>query len=105
MFRLDDEENGTSTIISRKGDRQREQMGDEKKMLLKVVWLNDCTYTLQRISRHKGKREKSQSTGLDPNIVLKVRILETGEDHYIQRTTCASYDLVLETRMTLIKKR
>jgi len=102
VFRIDDEETGTTTMITRKGGKQRERMGDSSSTL-KVVWLNDCTYTLELIDRKSRSKGADTGGGFDRTIVLKVEILETGTDHYIQRSTAALYDLVYTSRVDRVK--
>ncbi len=101
-FRIDDAEYGTTTIITRKGGKQRERMGD-KESTLKVVWISDCTYTLELIDRKDRAKQADTGGGFDPTIVIKVEILETGEDHYIQRSTAALYDLVYTSRVERVR--
>lgn len=102
VFRIDDAEHGTTTIITRKGGKQRERMGDNE-TTLKVAWLNDCTYTLEPIKRKRVGKGAEPVGGFDPTIVIKVEILETGTDHYIQRSTAAIYDLVYTSRVDRVK--
>jgi hypothetical protein len=102
VFRIDDKEKGTSNIITRKGGRQHEKMGDDE-VTLKVVWLNDCTYTLELIKEKRGSASNSKSPSFDPTLVIKVEILETGEGFYMQRSTAALYNVEFTSRVTRIK--
>jgi hypothetical protein len=102
VFRIDDTEHGMTTIITRTGGKQRERMGDSE-TTLKVVWLNDCTYTLEPIKRKRVGKGAEPVGGFDPTIVIKVEILETGSDHYIQRSTAALYSLVYTSRVDRLK--
>lgn len=101
-FRIDDPETGTSTIITRKGAVQRERMGDSEARL-KVVWLNDCTYTLELMTGKKSDKKNMKASGFDPTMVVKVEILETAADYYVQRATAALYDVVFESKVHKIK--
>ncbi len=101
-FRIDDPETGTSTIITRKGAVQHERMGDSEARL-KVVWLNDCTYTLELMTGKKSDKKHMKESGFDRTMVVKVEILETAEDYYVQRATAALYDVVFESKVFKIK--
>lgn len=101
-FRIDDPDTGTSTFITRKGAVQHERMGDSEARL-KVVWLNDCTYTLELMTGKRSDRKNMKESGFDPAMVVKVEILETAEDHYVQRATAAAYDVVFESQVFKIK--
>lgn len=101
-FRIDDAEHGTTTIITRKGGKQRERLGD-RETTLKVVWINDCTYTLEPLKTKSRKNTTDMDLGIDPSFVIKVEILETGADHYIQRSTAALYDLVYTSRVERVR--
>lgn len=101
-FRIDDPDTGTSTIITRKGAVQRERMGNNE-IRLKVVWLNDCAYTLELLTGKKRDKKNMKESGFDPAMVVKVEILETAEDHYVQRATAAMYNVVFESKVFKIK--
>lgn len=102
VFRIDDVEYGTTTIITRKGGKQRERMGDSSSTL-KVVWLNECTYTLEPMKTKSRAKRSESGGGVEPTIVIKVEIMEAGPDHYIQRSTAALYDLVYISRVERVK--
>ena len=101
-FRIDDPETGMSTFITRKGSVQHERMGDSEARL-KVVWLNDCTYTLELMTGKKSDKKNMKESGFERTMVVKVEILATAEDHYVQRATAALYDVVFESKVYKIK--
>lgn len=55
-----------------------------------MTWLDECTYTL---SIHKVLRNPRKQT-FDPGLVVKVEIIGTDSDSYVQRSTAEGYDLV-----------
>lgn len=97
-FSIADEDGGSPTIITRKGSRQREE-ADGTVLSFKVTWLDECTYTL-RI--RKVLRNPKKHT-FDPDLVLKVEIIGTDSDSYVQRSTAEGYDLVYISTVRVTK--
>lgn len=87
-FAIDDKELGPTLTMTRSEKLQVERSGDIE-LKLRVVWLNDCIYTLEPIRMRKGGRKAE----VDRSLVVKVEILETGKDHYVQRTSSGQSDI------------
>jgi len=98
-FKIIDTETG-NFIIERKGSKQIEY-GEESKLKIefKVKWLNDCTYTLEL----KKVLENPNNIQLPEKMILTVKIIETKEKSYIQKTTSNLYDMVLECEMFIME--
>ena len=98
-FLLVDKEHGNA-IIERKGSKQIEYgEGSRLKVSFKVRWVDACTYTLEV----KKVLENPKEIPLPDGMILTVRILETTENSYRQRSTSNLYDLVLESEMVRVK--
>jgi len=90
-FILEDSVSGI-THIERIGNVQieeNEKMGSRSK--LQVEWLDDCTYTLQLMSREADEGMH----GLE-ELILTVKIIETKDNSYIQQTSANLSPMILE---------
>lgn len=87
-FAIDDKQLGPTLTMTRSDKLQVERSGDIE-LTLRVVWVNDCIYTLEPIRLRKGGRKEE----VDRSLVVKVEILETGKDHYVQRTSSGQSDI------------
>lgn len=98
-FILPDSEFGNS-IIKRRGSTQIEyHERTQKKMKLKVTWIDDCTYTL----KIKNPKNAPTNKGIG-NMTLFVEILEIKEDSYIQRSYIEGLDFELISEIYILKK-
>ncbi|PCJ67687.1 MAG: hypothetical protein COA58_00705 [Bacteroidetes bacterium] len=93
-------DNGSKTIITRKGKTQTEQIvGTDDKMSLKVHWIDDCTYTL--------KMKKSLSYFLQPkeirNMVIVAHITKTTANSYLLDVSSNVMDLVIKMELIRVK--
>lgn len=89
-----------NTLLQREGNKQFEYV--EKlgvRLLYKVKWLDECTYTLQR----KKIIENPTNIEFPKNLIVKVEILETREKSYLARISTNLYDLVLEVEIHQIE--
>ena len=98
-FKLLDPKYGNS-IIERKGSKQIEYSEKLKlKVRFKVKWISDCTYTLKL----KKIIENPNNIDFPENLILTVKIIETKENSYTQRTSSNLYETVLENKLTRIE--
>lgn len=98
-FEIVDPAIGKSTI-ERKGSYQLEYgEASELKLEFKVEWLNECTYTLEL----ENVLENPAGIDLPEGMILRVEIIETKENSYIQKTSSNFYDMVLESEMFRIE--
>lgn len=99
MFKITDEKLGTC-IIERNGDTQIE-IGIEAaiKLEFRVVWLNDCTYTLEL----KKILDNPNNTVLPEDMILIVTIIETKANSYIQKSTSNLSDMEYISEMVKIE--
>jgi len=98
-FMIVDAENGNS-YITRNGDTQTETGdGSGLELVFDVVWLTNCTYTL----KVKEVINNPNDIPIPVEMVLKVEIIETKENSYIQRSTSDMFDLELESELIRIE--
>jgi hypothetical protein len=92
---------GPRFIIIRKGNKQIEYIdGQPKKMMLRVKWIDDCTYTLKEpiFKIHKKGADLPKGT------VLTVKITNTTPTYYEIRVTANfSDDFVTTSKMYRIE--
>lgn len=98
VFAIDDKGLGPTLEITRTEKRQVERSGDVE-LVLRVVWLNDCIYTLEPIRMRKAGRKAE----VDRSLVVKVEILETSKDHYVQRSSSGMSDITFESRVRRVR--
>ena len=75
-----DDKNG-NTIIKRTEKYQFETKSSGIRIKLKITWIDDCTYRLSFIRGRAPWKKKHRRAG-NPAVIVK--IVETGEDYYIQ---------------------
>lgn len=98
-FRIADANAGGITIIERKGGYQVESNEGLKIIIrLSVTWLDNCNYELRfdKILRNDNKIDLPRTT-------LRVRIIETREDGYVQETSSAEFPGVYRSEVTIVK--
>lgn len=89
---------GEEYLIERKGKVQTETESTGLKMKFKVEWINDCTYTL----RFKKMLSNPENIKISKDWVVRVEIIETKENSYIQRSFIDGTGLVEESEMTMV---
>lgn len=97
-FRIIDPNAGGVTIIDRKGGYQTESNeGLKIQVRFTVTWQDDCTYMLKidKILRNENKVKL-------PSITLKVKIVQTGKDNYVQESSSIAYPNVYRSTVTRI---
>jgi len=79
----------SESILTRNGNLQTETMkGKEGSLEFIVNWTDDCTYTLT-----PTKKTFQIYGNLPKNAMLTVKIMETNENSYIQKSTSNFADL------------
>lgn len=98
-FLIKDKRNG-DIYLKRKGELQIETAERSKvKLQFKVVWLNECTYTLTltKIVRNP------QKIPFDKNMIVTVQILETKKNSYIQKSTSNQSGIEYESEIFIME--
>ncbi len=98
-FIIRDKRNG-AIYLKRKGNLQIETAERDKvKLKFKVVWLDECTYTLTltKIARNP------QKIPFDKSMILTVQILETKKNSYIQRSTSNKSETEYESEIFIME--
>ncbi len=83
-FRIADTRAGVVTIAERKGDFQTESSEALKAVVrFRISWQDNCTYTLRldKVIRNENKID------FPSNMVVHVKIIETGTNSYTQETS------------------
>lgn len=94
-FVNEDDQSGT-TYITRKGDVQTEVNNDIGFSIeLKITWISDCEYELKLVKVLENKLDIPH----DPNLVIKVVILETKENSFVQETTSDAFDFTYKSEI------
>ena len=82
LFQNIDSEDGPTTFVKRKRKYQFEiNKKSNTRIKLRVYWIDCCTYRLKFI---KGNRKWRMGKHVPNNPDLIVKIIETGEDYYVQ---------------------
>lgn len=91
---------GKKYTIKRKGNRQIEEDPDGTKFIFKVNWIDKCTYTLdlKRIARNPNNVEWQDGQ------IITVKILETNNNGYIQKSTSNFDNLTFVKEMIEVEK-
>lgn len=91
-----------NVIFKRRGKLQTEEsLLYGQKIKLKVVWIDQCTYTLV----HKKQLSKSGTDDLEfqEEAVITVKIIETKNNSYIQESRSNLYEFVYRSEVFKIK--
>lgn len=98
-FKIVDAEAGNSLIVRKKSKQIEYGEGSKLKLEFKVIWLNDCTYTLEL----KKVLENPNKIQLPDGMILTVEIIETKENSYVQQSTSNLFDMVMKSEMIIIE--
>lgn len=84
FFKLKDVNNGTTVLISRKGNIQTEEIVElGLKFSLEIVWLTECSYVLKKPVLLKG----DPSFAMPENLVVTSEIISVSNKNYVVKTT------------------
>lgn len=98
-FVIPQEEMG-NTIIERKGSKQIEYAVNlGLKVEFKVVWIDDCTYTLA----YKKVLENPNDLDFPKDVIISVNIIETKDNSYIQKSHSSTSTVVYESEVFRIE--
>jgi len=98
-FEIKDKKLGNANI-TRKGKWQIEESAESGvKIKLRVKWQDECTYTLKL----KKVLENPYELDMQADQIIKVTIVETKENSYIQRTTIEGTNFVYQSEMFLLE--
>ncbi|WP_236252763.1 hypothetical protein [Echinicola sp. 20G] len=87
------------TFIERKGNEQIETVEEiGLKMSFEVVWLSECAYTLEWKETIRNEAGFEYPTDL----VVRVDIIEIGENYYVQRSSSNLYDFTKECKVVKV---
>lgn len=87
--------NGSTVIIDRTKETQTETVDDGTKIILKIKWIDDCTYTLQFVRYASNPNNMP----LDTEMILTVKITSTSKESYFQETTSDKFKEVFKSEV------
>lgn len=98
-FALEYKDIGT-IFLHRTKNEQTESGGEDGLIILyKVKWESPCVYTL----KVKKVVENPRNLFVDKKAIVRVEIIETKTDSYIQRLTVSNSDFVYEGEIFIVK--
>lgn len=86
---------GSTVYIDRTKETQTETVDDGTKLLLKIKWIDDCTYTLQFVKYFSNPNNMP----LDTEMILTVKITNTSKDSYFQETSSDKFKAVFKSEV------
>ncbi|MBK7375039.1 MAG: hypothetical protein KTQ13_08960 [Ferruginibacter sp.] len=98
-FRVADTEAGVITIAERKGMYQTESSESLKAVVrFRITWQNNCSFTLKldKVLRNENRID------FPPNMEVRVRILETSADSYIQEISSSLANSPYKVKVTKV---
>lgn len=87
--------NGSTVTIDRTKETQTETVDDGTKIILKIKWIDDCTYTLQFVKYASNPN----NLPLDTEMILTVKITSTSKESYFQETTSDKFKEVFKSEV------
>ena len=91
-FEIHSTRHGTTEIVRKRSKQVEYSEAAQLKLVYKVKWLDDCTYTLVL----KKILQNPHDILLSKEVVLTVKIVQTKENSYWHKTTSNLSDYVLE---------
>jgi virulence-associated protein VapD len=87
--------NGSTVYIDRTKETQIETVDDGTRIILKIKWIDDCTYTLQFVKYASNPNNMP----LDTEMILTVKITSISKESYFQETTSDKFKEVFKSEV------